>query len=256
MPDWTAHGPAGSLRVALADALAALGSLPPESLQAIITDPPYCAGGATEAARQGSRGMTKGGMSIGWFGGDAMTTWGLCWLMRTLALTAGRALVPGGSLAVFCDWRMVAGLGPAMESAGYRWRGQVIWDKLSQGQGNRGIRPRHEVILWLTRPGPAVRGPRTIGNVIPARRVTPAARCHPTEKPQDLLVPLIEALVPEGGALADPFAGSGSTGLAALATGRRAWLSDADPRYVEIIRRRLSETPESPLNPLPGTAHP
>ncbi|MBB4268077.1 site-specific DNA-methyltransferase (adenine-specific) [Roseospira visakhapatnamensis] len=193
------HGTSdGPVHVAQADALAALASLPPESLHGVITDPPYCAGGATEAARQGSRGMTQGGAAAGWFGGDAMTTWGLCWLLRTVALAAGRALVPGGSLAVFCDWRMAPGLGPALESAGYRWRGQVIWDKLSQGQGNTGIRPRHEVILWLTQPGPTVRGPRTIGNVIPAKRVPPHRRHHPTEKPRDLLAPLIEALVPEG----------------------------------------------------------
>lgn len=39
----------------------------------------------------------------------------------------------------------------------------------------------------------------------------------------------MSSLVPEGGAVADPFAGSGSLGDAALATGRFAWLSDADP---------------------------
>jgi len=258
-PAWTAAHD-GRVHIAQADALAALTSLPQHSLHAVITDPPYCAGGSTETARQQSHGMTRTCKATGWFGGDAMTTWGLCWLMRTLALVADRALVPGGSLAVFCDWRMVAGLGPAMESAGFRWRGQVIWDKLSQGQGNTGIRSRHEVILWLTRPGPRVRGPRTIGNVIPARRVPPGRRGHPTEKPQDLLVPLIEALVPDGGAIADPFAGSGSVGVAALATGRRAWLSDTDPRYVEMMRSRLSgvskPSPENPLRPLPDATHP
>nr|WP_242390716.1 DNA methyltransferase [Pararhodospirillum photometricum] len=95
------------------------------------------------------------------------------------------------------------------------------------------------MILWLTKPGPAVRGPRTIGTVIPAKRVPPARRHHPTEKPIDVLTPLLEALVPESGVVADPFAGSGSTGVAALATGRKAWLSDADPHFVEGIRSRL-----------------
>ncbi|KAA5602333.1 site-specific DNA-methyltransferase [Roseospira marina] len=244
MPEWT-H--LGAVSVARADALDALASLPAASLHAIITDPPYCAGGSTEAARQSSRGMTRTGQAVGgWFQGDAMTTFGLCWLMRSLALAAGRALVPGGSLAAFGDWRMVPGLAPALESAGYRWRATVIWDKLSPGQGTAGVRPRHETILWLTRPGPVVRGPRTIGTVIPARRVTPATRRHPTEKPQDLLVPLVEALVPEGGAVADPFAGSGSLGCAAVSAGRRAWLSDGDPTHVATMLDRFSEPPQMP----------
>ncbi|WP_246423224.1 hypothetical protein [Roseospira visakhapatnamensis] len=41
-------------------------------------------------------------------------------------------------------------------------------------------------------------------------------------------------------------------GLAALATGRRAWLSDADPRYVAFIRERLSKAPQTTLDNIPG----
>lgn len=243
MPHWESFGP---IALTCADALKALADLAPDSLQAMITDPPYCAGGATEAAKQGAKGMTQAGARRGmWFGGDAMTTWGLSWLLREVAREARRILVPGGSLAVFCDWRLVPGLAPTLESAGLRWRSTLVWDKLSQGQGNARIRPRHETILWLTKPGPAVRGPRTIGTVIPAKRVSPARRLHPTEKPQDLLVPLIEALVPEGGAVGDPFAGSGAVGLAAAATGRRAWVSDADPGHVETMRERFAGTAAS-----------
>jgi len=223
---WTDHG---STHVAQADALDALASLPDALAHAVITDPPYCAGGSTEAARQQAPGMTKTSRTAGWFPGDTMTTWGLLAMMRAVATEARRVLVPGGSLAVFCDWRMVPGLAPVLETAGYRWRGTLVWDKLSQGQGTIAVRSRHETILWFTAPGPMVRGPRTIGTVIPAKRVLPARRRHPCEKPVDLLAPLIEALVPEGGTVVDPFAGSGSLGDAARATGRVAWLSDVGP---------------------------
>lgn len=256
MPDHppVAWSHAGPLHVATADALTALASLPEGLAHAVLTDPPYCSGGATEAARQQSAGMTKGGAAAGWFRGDTMTTWGLLALLRQVALDARRVLVPGGSLAVFCDWRMVPGLAPALESAGYRWRSTLVWDKLSQGQGNVAIRNRHETILWLTAPGPMVRGPRTIGTVVPAKRVPPAKRRHPTEKPRDLLAPLIEALVPEGGAVVDPFAGSGAVGETAAALGRSAWISDATFRAFRPQRKASPET-HSPLDGASRVTH-
>jgi site-specific DNA-methyltransferase (adenine-specific) len=46
---------------------------------------------------------------------------------------------------------------------------------------------------------------------------------------------------PAGGIVLDPFAGSGTTGLAALQEGRRAVLIEREPAYCEIIRRRLAQ---------------
>lgn len=65
---------------------------------------------------------------------------------------------------------------------------------------------------------------------------------HPCEKPVPLIVDIIEALGSGWQTILDPFAGSGTTLVAALKTGRRAVGIEIAPAYVEIARRRIGET--------------
>lgn len=63
---------------------------------------------------------------------------------------------------------------------------------------------------------------------------------HPTEKPSEILAPLIEYAVPVGGLVLDPFAGSGSTLLTARQLGRRAVGVEASEEYCEKAAARLA----------------
>lgn len=64
---------------------------------------------------------------------------------------------------------------------------------------------------------------------------------HPTQKPPAILEPLIGYSCPPGGVVLDPFAGSGSTGIAARACGRRAVLIEGHEPYCEAIARHLDQ---------------
>ena len=134
-----------------------------------------------------------------WFASDNMTTSGLVWLLRSMAVESARIVRPSGSLMAFCDWRMVTSLAPAMESAGWRQRNLCIWDKGHFGCGS-GFRPRHEMIVHLTKRAPIFHSAR-LGNVLSHPRVKNGDKLHATEKPIGLMQDLIEVTSPIGGLL-------------------------------------------------------
>jgi DNA modification methylase len=68
---------------------------------------------------------------------------------------------------------------------------------------------------------------------------------HPTVKPIDLMRYLCRMVTPPGGVVLDPFAGSGSTLLAARREGFRAIGIELNPEYCQIIRSRLGEPEEA-----------
>jgi DNA modification methylase len=63
---------------------------------------------------------------------------------------------------------------------------------------------------------------------------------HPTVKPVDLMRWLCRLVTPPGGLVLDPFTGSGSTGVAALAEGFRFLGFEREAEYVEMARRRIA----------------
>jgi site-specific DNA-methyltransferase (adenine-specific) len=63
---------------------------------------------------------------------------------------------------------------------------------------------------------------------------------HPTIKPVELMKWLVALVCPKDGLLLDPFAGSGTTGVAALATGRDCILIEREASYVADIRERMA----------------
>lgn len=64
-------------------------------------------------------------------------------------------------------------------------------------------------------------------------------RCHPTQKPLSLMLELVELFTDPGDLILDPYAGSGTTGVACLRLGRRFIGIERDPVHVKTARERL-----------------
>jgi site-specific DNA-methyltransferase (adenine-specific) len=68
----------------------------------------------------------------------------------------------------------------------------------------------------------------------------PRACTHPTVKPLSLMGWLVRLVTPPGGLVLDPFAGSGSTLIAAVQEGRAVLGIERDPEYTAIARGRIA----------------
>lgn len=73
-----------------------------------------------------------------------------------------------------------------------------------------------------------------------ASRADRAGSKHPTVKPIDLMAYLCRLVTPKGGTVLDPFAGSGSTGMACLREGYECILVEREPQYVADIENRVA----------------
>lgn len=152
---------------------------------------------------------------------------------------------------VFTDWRSWAALWEAGKRAGVQVRNMLVWDKGGGGRGSN-YANAHELVAFLHKlPEQTAMGDRPAGvksvhrpNILRHSRPTGAERLHNAAKPVALLGELIENSTEAGAWVLDPFAGSGSTLIAAAETGRRAALVELEPKMADVILRRWSRYTE------------
>lgn len=189
----------------------------------ILTDPPYCSGGFQEAGRaSGSIGTRSDEM----IHNDTLSTRGYIALMK--AVVAGTR---SKAAYVFTDWRMWLNLFDVMESSGYGVRNMIVWDKGTPGMG-AGWRMQHELVMAaLTSRAPRFDPHVAQGNVIQAQRTGNVL--HPTQKPVDLLEKILR-VSNWARVIVDPFAGAGSTLIAAETVGVSCRALELSPGFCQV----------------------
>jgi DNA modification methylase len=136
----------------------------------------------------------------------------------------------------------VGTLKKAFEAAGGHWSTFVIWSKNAFTLGRSDYHRQYEPILygWPKGSDHFWCGARDQGDVWlfdrPVRN-----DLHPTMKPIGLVERAIRNSSKTRDIILDPFGGSGTTPMAAEATGRRAVLLEVDPRYCDVIVQRWQE---------------
>lgn len=200
-----------------------------EMPQILLTDPPYCSGGFQESGKGvGSIGTDrKGGNPT--IANDTLSTRGYQSLMRNV-LDNITPLVA----YIFTDWRMWINLFDVTEAAGFGVRNMIVWNKKTPGMG-QGWRTQHELIMYGQRTKAKWDNHKGYGNVLEISRS--GNELHPTQKPVELIEMLLDNTEWLEGVY-DPFAGSGTTLIAAEAKGQKAYCMELTPEYTDTIVKR------------------
>lgn len=227
------------------DAVRWLLSQPENQFDALVTDPPYSSGGLHSGARtagSANKKYIKKPELYPEFTGEnrdqfSYLHWANLWLSE-----AYRTLRPGAPAMVFTDWRQYPVMSTALQMAGFTWRGTVAWDKTEACRPSKGrFRQQAEFVLWGSK------GQWNTGNdhyspgVFRCSVMDGGRKLHTTGKPIRLME-FLANVCPANGTILDPFVGSGSTGVAALLSGRRFVGIERESDYHAIATTRLKET--------------
>ncbi|MEV0535812.1 site-specific DNA-methyltransferase [Kitasatospora sp. NPDC050463] len=224
------------------DALTVLKSLPDESVNAVITDPPYNSGGRTSSERTSRDARAKyvtsnSAHDLKTFPGENRDQRSYRSWLTELLTEAYRASTEHSVAMVFSDWRQEPTTSDALQMAGWTWQGTIPWIKPASRPRKGGFKQSAEFITW------GVKG--TLDNsraiYLPGHFIASQPRkdrVHITQKPLEIMQQLVQ-ICPEDGVVLDPFTGSGSTGVAALREGRRFVGAELSPHYAEIADQRL-----------------
>ncbi len=233
------------------DCLRFMADMPEASVDAVITDPPYSSGGMFRGDRSKTSTADKYTVDSGQaakpdFHGDTRDQRGFAFWCALWFSEAYRVAREGAVLAVFTDWRQLPTITDVIQAGGWCYRGIVPWNKTEATRPMKGwFRSQCEYVVVAAKGKPARLDQTGTGDApcLPGFLVCPVDRDneHQTQKPVDLMRWICRAVRPAGVVL-DPFAGSGSTGVAALLEGLEFIGCEMSEEYVAIARRRCQET--------------
>ena len=156
--------------------------------------------------------------------------------------TLSECLLTGGGLLCFSRWDVQQVFIDAMKIAGFSVKSVLVWDRMAHGMGDlkSAFAPQYDTCIF------AIKGPYVFPNsrpadVIQCQRLSGMKMTHPNEKPVELMQRLIEMTTKPNDLILDPFAGSGTTLVAALQSGRRYMGIEISPQHFETAQKRLYE---------------
>jgi site-specific DNA-methyltransferase (adenine-specific) len=216
------------------DCLKVMGSFPDQSIDLVVSDPPY--------------GMEyKSGKWHGHYVRGKHKT-----IQKNISRIVNddivvnflpeisRVLKPDGALYVFGTYRTVDLWKPYIQSY-FKLRNIMVWIKNNHTMGSwkSQYRNKYELIYYADKGSHVLRGHKGHTDVLYYNRVKDSKRKHPTEKPVDLCEALIEESSNRGDIVLDPFCGSGSTLVAAKNLDRRYIGIEIDKEFSNIAKERL-----------------
>lgn len=217
------------------DSIEYIKGLKDNSVDAVITDPPY-----NISKDNNFKSMGRSGIDFGeWDKGFNLNNW--------IELVAPK-VKKGGNVVIFNDWRNLGEIADTLEMFGFEVKDMIRWEKSNPMPRNRDRRfiVDYEVAIWAVKKG----GKWTFNRLSESydrplinSGLTPKSEKegngHPTQKPVAVMEWLIEHLTDEEDIVFDPFMGSGSTGVACKNLNRSFIGSELEKEYFNISKKRI-----------------
>lgn len=174
------------------------------------------------------------------FLGEMMTSRTWSWWMASILREAARVCRDGSPVAVFCDWRQIPNLIDAFGLGEVSVRGVAVWHKTNNKPRRGAFGRQPEFVVWGSkgRLAPGRIGDVCLPSVWSTAIVSEKHRYHLTQKPVSLMREIVKIVEP-GGMILDPFAGSGTTLIAAVLEGRKAIGIEYSKEIAEVARQRI-----------------
>lgn len=232
----------------LGDCLEVLAMLESESVDIVITDPPYInsKGGYVRGARFGGVGeVINANVAVGPIWGKSLQWAAMAWRVTRYGVMA------------FCSFKEVAEMRIAFPDA--QAMGLLTWYLRNAPPFGKNV-PNYDVqFVWLLKKQPGIKwddfGTMLIDIPFPQagcfaseRILKPGTRkaAHPCQKPLELMKRL---LVGGCRSVLDPFMGTGTTGVACVQTGRNFIGIEIEQKYFDIAQERIGEALEKSKQP-------
>lgn len=234
MPDVASHSyevmnEKVSFSISQSDAVEWLRTLDAESIDLVITDPPYESLEKHRAIGTTTRLKQSKSSSNTWFQIFPNDRF------EELFTEIYRVLKKHRHFYLFCDAETMFVAKPIAEQVGFKFWKPLVWDKQKIGMGYH-YRSRHEFILFFEK------GKRKLNDLgVPDILAYPRIyNGYPTEKPVGISAVLVQQSTQVGEIVIDPFMGSGSVGVAAVKHQRHFWGNDICEEALVISNQRLT----------------
>lgn len=205
-----------------------------------LTDPPYNValgmGGSFDEARKRHR-RTDGLVIMN----DKMGSDEFYNFLLSAFKAAQQVMRPGAAFYIWYADSEGLNFRAALQDSGLQLRQNLIWNKNVFTLGRQDYQWKHEPCLYGWKDGASHYwgSDRKQSTVLDFDKPVRSAE-HPTMKPVDLFRYQIENSTKRGQIVLDTFGGSGTTLIAAEATGRKARLIELDPKFCDVIVKRYA----------------
>lgn len=216
-----------------ADNAEVLPKLAAKSVHHVITDPPYEAEAHTKQRRvkRGGGAMETEALSF-----EPLTEEARSWAATDAVRLAQRWIV------VFCQVEAATRWSLSLNQGGAVTKRIGVWvkpDAMPQFTGDRPGMGYESIVFAHAKGRSRWNGGGRVGVFTHNKNTPGGAHHHETQKPLPLMMELVSLFTDPGDIVLDPFAGSGTTGVACIRLGRRFIGIERDPKYAAVARERL-----------------